>query len=93
MTATFDDVFGKRRWRVLTELSGETSVNGSVVTFSKGHFTVGEGGCFQSPISPNKGKSGVALQEITPDGQDIPGSIIPVGERVLPRIRAAGALH
>lgn len=101
MTA-WDEHFKNRRWRVLAEADGRVTCgtfgapgalgeNPVCAVFKKGHFEFEGDGVFQSPLSFNKGRRGVLLQEVA-DGADVPGSVIPVGEKALPRIKAAGAL-
>lgn len=91
---TWDELFKGRTWRVLTEATGTVTtdpVAGTRVIFRRGHFEIEGPGVFQSPLSANKGKRGVLLQE-TRDGEDVAGSRIPVGEKILPRARVAHAL-
>lgn len=101
--ATWDDLFGSRKWRVATELDGEvvaepgTSLNqgGESVraAFSKGKFEL-FGGVFHSPLSSARGRKGVLLQEVNlQDGMDILGSRIAVGVVVFRRARAEGAIR
>lgn len=89
--SSWDEYFLSRKWRVLAEADGLREVGGVPVIFKAGHFEVGGEGVFQSPLSFNKGRRGVLLQEVA-DGADVPCSVIPIGEKILPRVRAAGAL-
>lgn len=90
--SAFTDLFGGRTWRVLAEADGTVATPGGIrVEFRRGHFEVAPPGAYQSPLSANKGRRGVLLQE-TSGGRDVPGSRVPVGEKILPRVRAAGAL-
>lgn len=93
--SAWDELFGSRKWRVAREVTGVVSwpspgdpIN---VYFKAGHFEIEGPGVFQSPLSSNKGKRGVLLREVA-DSQDVPGSYLWVGEKVVLRIREAGAL-
>lgn len=96
MTA-WDEHFKNRKWRVLKEADGRVLCRApegdtpAYAVFKAGHFELEGNGVFQSPLSFNKGKSGVLLQEVR-DGADVPFSVIPVGRKIFPRVRAAGAL-
>lgn len=93
-TTVWKEHFGNgRKWRVLTEATGTVTadpVRGVKVVYRRGHFKIEGPGVFQSPLSFNKGKGGVLLQEVR-GGADVPGSCVPVGEKILPRVKAEGA--
>lgn len=87
-----DEWFKDRRWRVLTEATGQGFVPpGEVgehlsVTMEQGHFVVESPGAFKSPLSGNPGRRGIVLQEIDAEDKDIDGSRYPFGE---PAVKAA----
>jgi len=85
MSGRLEDWFGSRRWRVLTEadygtvdLAEQDGGESIVITFSHGAFEVAPPGSFVSPLG-SRGRSGVLLQEVGPDGKDIEGSLHPWG--------------
>jgi hypothetical protein len=81
---------GDRAWRVLEEVTGVAEEPGGVtVTFARGQFTI-VNGVFQSPLSHNRGRRGVVLQEVTPGSE---GAIIAVGDAACARARAAGLVR
>jgi hypothetical protein len=98
MSGKLEDWFGTRKWRVATEVSGEQSVQVPnqegeepltaevVVIFRKGRFEVGSPGSFSSPLG-SRGRVGVLLQEVGPDGKDIEGSRSTWGESVVRRAK------
>ncbi len=90
--AAWDELFETRKWRVMKEVTGSREVApGVTVTFTAGRFAIDGPGAFQSPLSFNKGKGGVLLQEVA-SGKDVPGSLITIGTAMLNRVKAAGAL-
>lgn len=81
--------FGTRRWRVAAEVTGTHGL----VTFDAGAFVIELPGYYESPLSRNRGLRGVLLQEVTADGEDIPGSAYPFGDKAVARARTEfGAL-
>lgn len=86
-----DEYFAGRTWRVAKDVSGVAVQGPATVTFSQGLFTV-EGGKFCGPGSSARGTRGVLLQETGPDGEDIPGSYVAVGQTTLRTARKAGAV-
>lgn len=93
-TNKWAELFSGRKWRVLEEASGQVTRVASggsavTVTFWRGAFTVSPPGSFCSPLSTNKGRRGLVLQETDQAGSgDIPGSRIVVGEPAVKRARA-----
>jgi hypothetical protein len=84
----WDELFGTRRWRVAAEWSGYVEPDeGGRVTFDHGEFTIDAPGAFRSPLSTNLGRVGVLLQEVAPDGSDVPDSLIPFGQPAVKRAR------
>lgn len=90
-----DEWFTGRRWRLVTELDGEKSVQVTggdgkpvpvAVTFSKGHFEIDPPGAFASPLG-SRGRTGVLLQEVDGSGADIPGSLTAWGEATFIKAR------
>lgn len=61
--------FGGRRWR----LAKETSLENDDVLIREGEFWTKDGKVFRTPFG-HKGQHGYILQEITQDGEVIPGS-------------------
>lgn len=102
MPAAWDDYFAARKWRVATEANGTvaaepgTELNPGTETvqveFNRGKFEIRGGGVFHSPLSSARGRKGVLLQEVGPDGTDIEGSKIAVGVVVFRRARSEGAV-
>ena len=92
MAGKWDEYFGTRFWRVATEVSGTDESGGAKIVFDKGRFGIwphaGLTGVFQSPLSTNKGRRGVLLQEVDGEGRDIEGSVLPVGDRAFKRAQA-----
>lgn len=71
MDGKWDEYFGGgRHWRLATEYTG-TSPGG--VEFRKGRFELPVGKVYESPLSANRGRRGVLLQEVNAQGKDIPG--------------------
>lgn len=91
VTGSYDEYFGNRTWRVITEATGTDEKNGVVTTFTKGKFSI-DGGVFHSPLSSARGTKGAFLQEVDAEGCDIPGSRIAVGVVVLRKARKEGAV-
>lgn len=92
-TDRWEELFRGRKWRVAEEVSGTVTVpkrRGQpeiTITFRRGSFTVSAPGAFQSPLSTNKGLSGVLLQETDDSGSvDYPGTRMAVGA---PAVRKA----
>lgn len=91
-TGSWDEYFGKRTWRVATEVTAVDAVGPqTTVTFSKGRFAI-DGGVFHSPLSSARGTRGVLLQE-TSGGKDIEGSRVAVGIVVFRKARREGAVQ
>jgi hypothetical protein len=89
---SWDEYFGKRTWRVATEVTAVDAVGPqTTVTFSKGRFSI-DGGVFHSPLSSARGTRGILLQETAPDGSDIAGSRVAVGVVVYRKARREGAV-
>jgi hypothetical protein len=76
--------FEKRRWRVQAEFDGEVTVGGIGFTFDKGVFDIDLPGVFVTPFG-SRGRHGIAIIEVDPDGKDVPGSAVAFGESVLRR--------
>src|SRR5215475_11997765 len=90
--AAWDELFGERQRRVAKEVTGLAEpAPGVTVTFTAGRFAIDGPGAFQSPLSFNKGKSGILLQEVS-GGKEVPVALIPIGASMMNRVRAAGAL-
>jgi hypothetical protein len=70
MDGRWEEYFSARHWRVAAEYTG-TSPGG--VEFRKGKFELPLGQVYDSPLSANRGRRGVLLQEVNADGNDIPG--------------------
>lgn len=87
------EYFGERRWRVASEVTGTDFEGGATTAFTGGKFTItGDGAVFHSPLSSARGKSGVLLQEVDEQGNDVDGSQLAVGVVVLRKARQAGAI-
>jgi hypothetical protein len=83
----WDELFASRKWRVATEWTGYVAPDeGARITFDRGAFTIDPPGGFRSPLSTNLGRVGILLQEVAPDGSDVPDSLIPFG---LPAVKTA----
>lgn len=80
--------FEKRHWRVQTEFDGTVTIGGVKFTYVKGVFDIDPPGVFVTPFG-SRGRHGVAVIEVAPDGRDIPGSGTAFGETVLRRASAA----
>lgn len=91
MEGSWDEYFAARTWRVAKELSGEVSQGPAKVRFSQGLFTIIEGK-FCGPGSSARGTKGVLLQETGPDGKDIAGSRVAVGQATMRMVRKSGAV-
>lgn len=92
MSDHWQDWFGTRKWRVLTEADGIGSVvdkktgDPISVRFREGRFAVDDPGSFVSPFG-SRGRKGVLLQEVGADGTDVRGSMFAFGESVVKRAR------
>ena len=92
-TNKWAELFRGRKWRVLEEATGQvrrTASGGSpvTITYHRGVFTFSPPGSYSSPLSTNKGRRGLVLQETDAAGtDDIPGSRIVVGEPAVKRAR------
>lgn len=64
--ARLEDWFQGRRWRVMTELTG----NGPEGTCERGEFRLKPPATFTTPLG-NTGRHGFIIQEIGPDGKDL----------------------
>lgn len=86
----WDKWFAGRKWRIAKEISGTTKVtrNNVTVKFRNGKFELAAPGVYVSPLSQNKARRGVLLQEVDVFSlQDIPGSLYPFGEPVVAEAR------
>jgi hypothetical protein len=61
-----EDWFGKRRWRIATELNGKLGE----ANYREGEFWLPEGKVFRTPLG-HVGRHGFALQEIDAQGNDV----------------------
>ena len=86
MADRWDEYFSDRRWRIAAEYTG-TSPGG--VDFRKGRFELPVGQVYESPLSANRGRRGVLLQEVDADGRDItgPGHLEVFGDGAYKRAR------
>jgi hypothetical protein len=88
LAGNWEELFRNRSWRVAEELTGEIEDQGIKVTFKRGTFIIDAPGAFASPVSTNRGRAGIVLQEMTAmDGQDIPGSRMAFGVKAVERAR------
>lgn len=94
-TNRWEELFGGgRRWRVAEEVTGthvtraRRGVPAVTITFARGLFTVAAPGAYLSPLSTNRGRNGVLLQETDVTGSaDIPGSRLAVGAPAVSKAR------
>lgn len=93
-TDRWEELFRGRKWRVAEEVTGTVTIprrRGQpevIVTFNRGHFAVTAPGAFQSPLSTNKGRTGVLLVETDADGvADLPGTRMAVGAPAVKKAR------
>lgn len=94
-TDRWEELFGGgRKWRVAEEVTGTVTIpkrRGTpevVITFTRGYFAVAAPGAFQSPLSTNKGRAGVLLQETDDSGTlDYPGERMAVGVPAVKKAR------
>jgi hypothetical protein len=92
-TGKWDEYFKGRHWRVAEELTGtvKIKVKGGAyipVTFNRGAFRVAAPGAFVSPLSTNKGRTGMVLQETDATGvTDIPGGRVAFGAPAVQKAR------
>jgi hypothetical protein len=94
-TDRWEELFGGgRRWRVAEEVSGTVTIPrrrgqpAVTITFTRGNFTVAAPGAYQSPLSTNKGRTGVLLVETDDAGAaDYPGTRMAVGAPAVKRAR------
>lgn len=87
MDGRWEEYFGGgRRWRVAAEYTG-TSPGG--VVFRRGRFELPPNQAYESPLSANRGRRGVLLQEVDAEGHDIAGRghLAVFGEGALKRAR------
>jgi hypothetical protein len=85
----FAEWFANRRWRVMSEVSGErTTEAGVTIKYDGGHFVVDKPGVFQTPLG-HRGREGFIVREVGADGSDLPdGQTVPFGLSVLQRAAA-----
>lgn len=76
--AKFEYWFQGRRWRIMTELSG----NGPEGSCEKGEFRLNPPAKFTTPLG-NTGRHGFIIQEIGTDGKDLSTRPVAFGLQVL----------
>jgi len=79
--------FEQRRWRVMTEKTGEVTLVGVKIGFRGGEFQIDQPGVFITPMG-HRGRRGFLVIETDESGKDIPGSEQAFGEATLRRAAA-----
>lgn len=80
--------FENRRWRVMTETSGNVTLGGVNIGYAVGEFHIDQPGVFVTPMG-HRGRHGFLVIETDDAGRDIPGSEQAFGEATLRRASAA----